>query len=246
MTFNIFPAIDLRAGKVVRLQEGDPNRQTTFGDNPVAIAKQWVKAGATWIHVVNLDGAFGEAGNANWQVLPDLVQVDANVQFGGGIRTLADVERVLELGVSRVVLGTAAIENPAMVAAAIEQFGPKHVTVGIDVRDGDVKTRGWGTGTAVSPLALAQRMSSIGVDTLVYTDISRDGIFAGVNAEATGNLAEQTGLSVIASGGVASIEDVRRVYALNGKGVVGVIIGRALYEEKVDLAEAIQLIGEDW
>lgn len=242
--FTIFPAIDLRNGQVVRLQEGDPNRQTTFGDDPVAVANQWVDAGADWIHVVNLDGAFGEAGNRNWQVLPELVTVNAQIQFGGGIRELADVERVLQMGVARVVIGTAAIENPAMVAAAIEQFGPERVAVGIDARDGEVKTRGWLAGTAVSPIALAQRMASIGVNTIIYTDISRDGIFAGVNAEATGALAEQCDLNVIASGGVASIEDVQRVSALAHKGVGGVIIGRALYEGKVNLAELLALTNE--
>ncbi|MCB8943248.1 MAG: 1-(5-phosphoribosyl)-5-[(5-phosphoribosylamino)methylideneamino]imidazole-4-carboxamide isomerase [Ardenticatenaceae bacterium] len=239
--FIIYPAIDLRNGRVVRLKFGDPNQQTTFSDDPVAIAQQWVAAGATWLHVVNLDGAFDEAGTANWQILPQLTQQGAKVQFGGGVRSLDDVARVLDAGVARVILGTVAIEQPELVAAAIAQFGADKIAVGIDARDGVVKTRGWLRETAVSPLELGTQMKAIGVQTVIYTDISRDGVLTGVNVTKTAELAETTGLHVIASGGVASLQDIEQTLAVADKGVVGVITGRALYDGRLDLREAIEV-----
>jgi phosphoribosylformimino-5-aminoimidazole carboxamide ribotide isomerase len=236
--FTIYPAIDLRHGRVVRLQYGDPNKETVFGDDPVAMGQRWLAAGATWLHVVNLDGAFDEAGAANWAALPELAKLGAQVQFGGGIRTLADVERALAAGAARVILGTAAIENPALVSEAIQLFGPERLVVGIDARDGEVKTRGWMQGTAVSPITLGQHMRERGVQTIIYTDISRDGVLTGVNAVATGQLAQATGLRVIASGGVATPDDITRCHALVGQGVVGVITGRAIYDGQIDLALA--------
>lgn len=239
--FNIYPAIDLRNGRVVRLKHGDPNQQTVFGDNPVATGQQWVAAGSQWLHVVNLDGAFDEAGTANWQALPELTQLGAKVQFGGGVRTLRDVERVLQAGASRVILGTVAIENPDLVAQAVNRFGGEQIAVGIDARDGKVKTRGWLHETAVSPKDLGQQMKALGVKTVIYTDINRDGVLTGVNAAATAQLAQDTGLQVIASGGVASLADVENCLALANQGITGVIIGRALYDGRVALQEAIRL-----
>jgi len=240
--FTIYPAIDLRNGRVVRLQYGDPDKQTVFSDDPAAMGRQWVAAGAEWLHVVNLDGAFDEAGAANWAALPHLTQLGAKVQFGGGIRTLADVARALDAGVSRVILGTAAVENPELVAQAIAQFGTERVAVGIDARDGVVKTRGWQKGAGIAPRHLAQQMKHLGVQTAVYTDISRDGVLTGVNADATAQLAQASGLQVIASGGVASLDDIRRCAALADKGVVGVITGRAIYDGRLDLGEAIGFV----
>jgi phosphoribosylformimino-5-aminoimidazole carboxamide ribotide isomerase len=243
-TFNIYPAIDLRNGKVVRLKYGDPAQQTVFGDDPAAMGRQWVAAGSRWLHVVNLDGAFDEAGTANWHALPLLTQLGAKVQFGGGIRTLADVERALAAGVSRVILGTAAIENPALLAEAVARFGSDQIAVGIDARDGQVKTRGWVGETAVSPTTLGQHMHTLGIRTAIYTDISRDGVLTGVNATATAQLAQATGLHVIASGGVAAMADVENCLALAKRGVSGVIIGRALYDGRIDLAAAIERLGD--
>ena len=242
LPFTIYPAIDLWNGRVVRLEQGDLQQQTTFSDDPVAMARQWVAAGATWLHVVNLDGAFDEAGTANWQILPQLTQQGAKVQFGGGVRSLADVARVLAAGVMRVVLGTVAIEEPEMVAEAIAQFGAERIAVGIDARDGVVKTRGWVQGTTVSPLELGLQLKAIGVQTVIYTDIGRDGVLAGVNVIKTAELAQTTGLCVIASGGVASLADIQQTLALASEGVVGVIVGRALYEGKIDLKAAIQVV----
>ncbi|MEM7114787.1 MAG: 1-(5-phosphoribosyl)-5-[(5-phosphoribosylamino)methylideneamino]imidazole-4-carboxamide isomerase [Chloroflexota bacterium] len=241
-TFNIYPAIDLRNGRVVRLKHGDPNQQTVFGDNPVETGQQWVAAGSQWLHVVNLDGAFDEAGTANWQALPQLTQLGAKVQFGGGVRTLRDVERVLAAGASRVILGTVAIENPDLVAQAIDRFGSDQIAVGIDARDGKVKTRGWLQETAVSPTDLGQQMKALGIKTVIYTDISRDGVLTGVNAKATAQLAQDTELQTIASGGVASMVDVDNCLALASRGISGVIIGRALYDGRIDLAEAIKKV----
>lgn len=237
MTFTLYPAIDLRHGQVVRLKYGDPDQQTTFSDDPVATAQRWLDAGAEWLHVVNLDGAFDQAGVANWQILPHLTQLGTKVQFGGGVRSLGDIERALRAGVSRVVLGTVTVEEPELVAAALRHFSPSTIAVGIDARDGLVKTRGWQTETPLTALELAQRMAGLGVETIIHTDIGRDGVLVGVNAAATVQLAQATGLQFIASGGVASLADVQ---ATMQAGLHGLIIGRALYEGKVDLREALK------
>ncbi|MBP6471342.1 MAG: 1-(5-phosphoribosyl)-5-[(5-phosphoribosylamino)methylideneamino]imidazole-4-carboxamide isomerase [Chloroflexi bacterium] len=247
MRFTIYPAIDLRNGRVVRLQYGDPNKQTVFSDDPAAMGRQWIAAGAEWLHVVNLDGAFDEAGAANWAALPQLARLGAQVQFGGGIRALVDVARALEAGAARVILGTAAIENPALVTEAIQQFGADKIVVGIDARDGRVRTRGWLHDTAVTPAQLAQQMKDSGVQTIIYTDISRDGVLTGVNAAATAQLAQAAGLHVIASGGVAALDDITRCAALADQGVAGVITGRAIYDGRLDLAEAFRRLETgDW
>ncbi len=239
MAFTIYPAIDLRNGKVVRLQYGDPARQTTFSDDPLATAQQWINAGARWLHVVNLDGAFDESSAANWQALEQLTKLNVPVQFGGGIRSFRDVAMALKRGVSRVILGTIAVEEPDIVEDAVRRFGPERIAVGIDARDGRVKTRGWQTDTAVSPIDLGFEMMALGIQTVIFTDISRDGVLTGVNAAASAALAQETGLNVIASGGVAGLQDVHNTYAYANSGVTGLIIGRALYDKRIDLADAI-------
>jgi phosphoribosylformimino-5-aminoimidazole carboxamide ribotide isomerase len=238
MNFTIYPAIDLRNGRVVRLQYGDPDKETVFGDDPAAMGQKWIDAGTEWLHVVNLDGAFDEKGAANWSALPRITQLGAKVQFGGGIRALTDVERALAAGVNRVILGTAAIENPELVTEAITQFGADKIVVGIDARDGEVKTRGWVQGTGTSPADLGRQMKERGVETVIYTDISRDGVLTGVNAAATAELAQATGLNVIASGGVAALDDITRCLNLADNGIIGVITGRAIYDGRINLAEA--------
>ncbi len=243
--FTIYPAIDLRNGRVVRLQYGDPEKETVFGDDPAAMGQRWIAAGASWLHVVNLDGAFDEAGAANWAALPALTALGAQVQFGGGMRSLADVTRALDAGVSRVILGTAAIENPDLVGQAIARFGADKIVVGIDARNGRVKTRGWLQETATSPTQLGQQMKGLGVTTIIYTDISRDGVLTGVNAAATAKLAQATGLRVIASGGVATLDDILRCRALDEQGVIGVITGRAIYDGRIDLAQAIAEVRDE-
>lgn len=232
----VYPAIDLRNGQVVRLKYGDPAQQTVFGDDPIAAGRRWLAAGAAWLHVVNLDGAFDGPGEKNWAVLPQLASLPADVQFGGGIRTAADIERALACGVSRVVLGTAAVENPALLADAISRFGPQKITAGIDARDGEVKTRGWQTGSGRTPENLARDMKKMGITTIIHTDIGRDGVLSGVNAAASAELATATGLEVIASGGVSTLDDVK---AVCDRGLAGVIIGRALYDGRFTLQEAL-------
>ncbi len=233
----IYPAIDLRHGRVVRLKYGDPNQQTVFGDDPAAAGQRWLDAGAEWLHVVNLDGAFDEAGAANWQSLPALTALEAKLQFGGGIRTLDDITRALDLGVTRVILGTVAVENAALVRQAIAQFGSEAIVVGLDARDGIAKTRGWQTDSGLHIHDLGQQMAELGVQTVIHTDIGRDGVLTGVNWQASQALAQATGLRVIASGGVASLADIRD--CVQAEGVEGVITGRAIYDGGLDLAEGL-------
>ena len=234
--FVVLPAIDLRGGQVVRLAQGDPQRQTLYGDDPAAVARRWQADGAEWLHVVNLDGAFGEDDGPNALALRAILSVGLKVQFGGGLRDQASLERVFAGGVARVVIGTAAVERPDWVAQALRSFGAERVAVGIDARNGRVRVRGWAAETGQGALDLAQRMRGLGLEWCIFTDVARDGIGAGVNVAATAELARATGLRVIASGGVANRDDVQRVQAA---GLAGVIIGHALYEGKVQLKDLI-------
>ncbi len=240
--FEIYPAIDLRRGQVVRLVQGDPGRQTTYGDDPAGVARRWATAGARWLHVVNLDGAFGEAGEENLAALEAILGViskshpSVKVQFGGGLRGLEDIERVINAGVSRVMLGSMAVEKPEFAAQALLRFGPERIGLAMDVRDGAVRTRGWTQTASVGPVQLGCQFYDRGLRICAYTDIRRDGVGSGLNLEATRDFARETGLTVIASGGVGSIEDVRQA---RQAGLSGVIIGRALYEGHIDLEEAL-------
>jgi phosphoribosylformimino-5-aminoimidazole carboxamide ribotide isomerase len=235
MSFTIYPAIDLRGGKVVRLKEGDPARMTSYSDDPAETARKWLDMGAQWLHVVNLDGAFGEGDNENRAALESILKLGARVQFGGGIRSVADI---LKLGVSRAILGTIAIEQPAIVTDALTRFGAEQIAVGIDARDGLVRTRGWKDNSGVSAIDLALQMRTVGLGTVIFTDVSRDGLGSGLNIPSTRELAERSGLDVIASGGVHTIEDVR---AAKDAGLAGCIIGRALYDGTVDLGKALHV-----
>lgn len=233
---NIYPAIDLRNGQVVRLKYGEPNQQTVFDADPLNVARRWAEAGAAWLHVVNLDGAFGDdvgASQKNRALLKPLCETGLRVQFGGGVRSMKDVEVALALGVERVILGTIAIEHPEIVIEAINVFGAEHIVVGLDARDGQVKTRGWQSDGGVDVISIGRRLRSSGVEIVVHTDIGRDGVLSGVNAAASIELARETGLKVIASGGVSSIEDV--ISLKDKPEIEGVIIGRALYTGTIDL-----------
>jgi phosphoribosylformimino-5-aminoimidazole carboxamide ribotide isomerase len=239
--FIIYPAIDLRLGRVVRLQEGDPARQTTYSDDPARVAERWLESGAAWLHVVNLDGAFDQSDTANQEALRAILascrSFNARVQFGGGIRTLGMVERLLDLGVSRVVLGTIAIEQPQLVADALKKSAEENMAVGIDARDGLVRVRGWQSNSGIHAIDLVLRMKALGVHTIVFTDISRDGLGSGLNIPSTRQLGEVSGLDVIASGGVHSVAEVIEARAAD---LAGVIIGRALYEGTIDLRTALE------
>ena len=232
--FTVFPAIDLRNGQVVRLKEGDPNRQTNYASDPAGIAARWLDAGAQWLHVVNLDGAFEEADTANQQSLQSILAITSTrnipVQFGGGLRSLQDAERVIDLGVTRAIFGTAAVRDPELVRQAVQRWGAKRVAVSLDSRDGIVQVRGWQESSNQSAVELGQTFYEMGLRWIVFTDIARDGLQTGVNLGATSRLAQETGLSVIASGGVNVIQDVN---AIREAGLPGVIIGRALYEGSI-------------
>jgi len=238
----IYPAIDLRGGKVVRLKEGDPARMTSYSDDAGEMARRWLVAGAKWLHVVNLDGAFGEGDSANQSALLSILEAareaDASVQFGGGMRSLDAIQKALSLGVTRAILGTIAIEEPDVVRDALARFGAEHVAVGIDARDGLVRTRGWVDNSGIPALDLALQMRGFGLRTVIFTDVSRDGLGSGLNIAATRDLSEKSGLSVIASGGVHTIDDV---LAARDAKLSGVIVGRALYDGTVDLNEALMV-----
>lgn len=246
MSFTIYPAIDLRNGKVVRLKEGDPNRMTSYSDEPVQTAKQWLNAGATWLHVVNLDGAFGESDSVNQLALESVLKLGARVQFGGGLRSMKMIEKIFEMGASRAVLGTIAIEQPELVKDAIQKFGAEKIAVGIDARDGFVSVRGWKDDSKILATDLALQMrtlrhaqgDALGLPTIIFTDIRRDGLGSGLNIESTCELANVSGLNVIASGGVHTIDDV---IAARDANLSGVIIGRALYEGTIDLGKMLQV-----
>jgi phosphoribosylformimino-5-aminoimidazole carboxamide ribotide isomerase len=241
MQFEIYPAIDLRAGKVVRLRQGDPDQQTTYADDPKRVASQWLEQGTRWLHVVNLDGAFGEIDDANQKALRSILELadgfGAKVQFGGGLRSDRQITSVLGLGVDRIVLGTLAVENPDLVRQAIQAYGAEHVAVGLDARQGLIQVRGWKEGTPLKALELASQLNDWGLKWLIFTDIARDGVGTGLNLEVTRHLARASRLKVIASGGVSSLEDVRQARRAQ---LAGVIIGRALYEGKLDLKAILE------
>lgn len=237
----VYPAIDLRRGRVVRLRYGDPAQETVHSDDPVAVAERWQAAGATWLHVINLDGALGETTLA-LDALRAIAAVGLLVQFGGGLRSLDDAAQALEAGAARVILGTLAVQRPDMAGEAVQRFGAQAVAVALDARGERVATHGWQQVSVWTPAELGARLAGMGVVHALYTDVSRDGDLSGVNVEATAALARATGLAVIASGGVASLDDVRRLRATGA--VAGVVIGQALYTGAFALADALR-VAED-
>jgi len=223
------------------LRQGRLEAETVFSNDPVAMAEHWVSQGAEWLHVVNLDGAFGQA-SSNLRVAEAMVAaVEIPIQFGGGLRTMADIEGALELGLTRIILGTVAVKEPSLVAEAVQRFGADRIVVGIDARSGKAATHGWQDVSSMTATELALRVKESGVERVVYTDIARDGMLSGVNVEATRELAQRTGLRVIASGGVSSLDDVRRLREIEASGVEGVITGQALYSGALELREAIEI-----
>ena len=239
----IYPAIDIRGGRCVRLTEGRFDAETVFADDPAEMALKWAGLGAEFLHLVDLDGALAGEGK-NVPVIERILQsVNIPVQLGGGIRNLETIEKLLSLGVTRLILGSAAVKNPQLVEEACKKY-PGHIAVGIDAKNGEVAIEGWGKGSGVAATELAKKMAAYGVETIIYTDISRDGMLSGVNVEATAALARVCGVPIIASGGVASLEDIRRVKAVESDGVQGCIIGKAIYTGAVDLKAALALAKE--
>lgn len=240
----IIPAIDLRGGRCVRLTQGQTSAETVYSENPVAVAKKWYEAGAEMLHIVNLDGAMNLDDSKNLRALDDILYaVNLPIQFGGGVRSIADVQKLDDLGVTRIVVGTAAIENPMLLQSMLDEFGST-IVVGIDARDGKVALRGWQKTADITALDLAQKVADMGVERLVYTDISRDGMMTGINLEATREIAEVSGLKVTASGGVASLDDIYTVKELEEFGVDSLIIGKALYEGSFTLEDALDAAEE--
>ncbi len=236
----IFPAIDIRGGKCVRLTEGRFDQETVFADHPAEMAKRWANEGAEFLHVVDLDGAL--AGRpVNLEVIKEIVKMVAiPVQLGGGIRTMDCIAELLNAGVNRVILGSIAVRQPELVKAACQEF-KERIVVGIDARDGQVAVEGWGISGGIGADELAKRMAEAGVARIIYTDISRDGTLTGVNVTATAALARVAGIPVIASGGVSDIADIHAVKAAQQDGVEGVIVGKAIYTGSLSLKAAIQV-----
>ena len=239
-SFTIYPAIDIRGGKCVRLIQGDYAQETVYHDQPEEAAAAWEDGGAEWIHLVDLDGA-KEGRPVNAELIGRIAKrVKVPVQVGGGLRTEADVELLLGLGVSRVILGTAAIEDRAFVEKVLERYG-KQVAIGIDARNGFVATRGWLETSEVKAELLACELAAKGAETFIFTDISRDGMMKGPNVEAIVALAKASGKQVIASGGVSTLADLEALSAHAQDGVSGAIVGKALYTGAIDLREAVKL-----
>ena len=235
----VIPAIDLKDGKCVRLEQGLMERDTVFNDNPGAQARAWQEQGAELLHIVDLDGAFaGEPKNR--AAIEAIVQaVSIPTQLGGGIRDIATIAAYLALGISRVIIGTAAQRNPELVKEACEKF-PGRIVVGIDAKDGMVAVQGWAEVTGITAIELAKKFEGFGVAAIIYTDISRDGMLQGPNVAATRQLAESINIPVIASGGLSTLDDIKNLMTVEPAGVTGVITGKAIYTGAIDLAEAIR------
>jgi phosphoribosylformimino-5-aminoimidazole carboxamide ribotide isomerase len=236
----LYPAIDLKDGNAVRLYKGEMDQATVFSENPAAQAVEFVKAGCEWLHLVDLNGAFAGAPVNGAAVEAILQQCDVPAQLGGGIRDMATIERWIDKGLARVILGTVAVENPNLVRDAAREF-PGKVAVGLDARNGRVATRGWATETDIMVTDLAKSFENAGVAAIIYTDINRDGAMQGPNVAATAALANAVSIPVIASGGVSSLADLRALKSC-GATLDGAISGRALYDGAIDLAEALAVL----
>ena len=240
----LFPAIDIRNGRCVRLTEGKFECETVFAEDPAEMAVRWADAGAEYLHVVDLDGALAGQSSNTEVVKRILAKVKIPVQVGGGIRTLANIENMLALGVTRVILGSVAVRDPELVREACQKF-PGQVVVGIDAKNGEVAVEGWGIGGGIGAIELAKKMAAVGVEHIIFTDISRDGMLSGVNVEATAELAKASGVKVIASGGVSSLADLKALQAHEADGIEGCIVGKAIYTGALDLKEALAALKEE-
>jgi len=236
----IFPAVDIRGGKCVRLFQGRADQETVYGDDPAAMGQRWQDEGASWLHVVDLDGAFG-ARPQNLEVIRRLHQrVTIPVQLGGGLRSLDTLAAYIDLGIDRLILGTAILKDPDLVAQACATY-PGRIALGLDAKDGLLAVEGWTETTSRTAADVAKQLEPLKPAAIIYTDISRDGVKRGVNLEATRALAQATEIPVIASGGVSSLDDIKALLPLEPFGVMGVITGRALYDGNLDLKEALRL-----
>lgn len=239
----VIPAIDIRGGKVVRLAQGAADKETVYYDSPLDVAMMWQEAGARLIHVVDLDGAM-EGRLKNLPLVEKMVKlVSAKIELGGGMRDIDTIKRVLDAGIEKAVIGTRALDD-TFIADIAKRFGPR-IVVGIDAKDGIVHTKGWVEKTELKAADLVRKISRSGIRTINYTDISKDGMMKGPNIESLKKILELSSIDVIASGGVSTLEDVKRLKALESKGLKGMIIGKALYEKKIDLKEAIKVCSQN-
>ncbi|MEJ9151233.1 1-(5-phosphoribosyl)-5-[(5-phosphoribosylamino)methylideneamino]imidazole-4-carboxamide isomerase [Bacillus smithii] len=239
MSFTIYPAIDMRGGKCVRLLQGDYDKETVYGDSPFEMAKKFVDQGAAWIHMVDLDGAKDGMRINDRYVLEAAQKLPAKVQVGGGIRSEQDVIHYLENGVDRVIIGSMAVSNPDLVLELIRTYGSK-IAVGLDAKDGYVAVHGWLETSQIKAVELGKRLAEGGVETFIFTDIATDGMLSGPNIEAAVELAKATGKQVIASGGVRSLSDLQALKAYENEGVSGAIVGKAIYAGQFSLREALE------
>ncbi|OQY07815.1 MAG: 1-(5-phosphoribosyl)-5-[(5-phosphoribosylamino)methylideneamino]imidazole-4-carboxamide isomerase [Fusobacteriia bacterium 4572_132] len=236
----IFPAIDIKNGKCVRLEQGDFNKEKVFSENPADVAKNFEKLGAKYIHLVDLDGAL-DGKLKNKEVISEIRKVvKIPLELGGGIRSIERIEELINLGINRVILGTAAVKNPKLVEEAIKRFGSDKIVIGIDAKKDMVAIKGWVEISKIKTLDLVNKMEKIGVKTIIYTDIAKDGMLEGVNIEEIIKITESSSINVVASGGVSSIEDIKELKELNNPQIEGVITGKAIYEKRLDLKEAIE------
>jgi phosphoribosylformimino-5-aminoimidazole carboxamide ribotide isomerase len=236
----ILPAIDLKEGRCVRLEQGLMDKDTVYNDNPGAQARIWQDQGGELLHIVDLDGAFAGVPKNKEAIKAIVDAIDIPSELGGGIRDMQTIEAYLELGVDRVILGTIAKEKPSLVEEACKKF-PGQIVVGIDAKNGLVAIRGWADVTEKKATEMAKEMEGFGVEAIIYTDIARDGMMMGPNIEATKALAESINIQVIASGGLSTLDDIRRLIAIESSGVTGVITGKAIYSGAIDLREAVAL-----
>ena len=242
----LFPAIDLKDGKCVRLLQGDFEKKTVFSDNPVEVAVDFEKKGAKYIHLVDLDGALN-GKLVNGEIIKDIINsVNIPVELGGGVRSLENIEALLKLGVSRVIVGTMAIKNPALLKEAIEKYGPEKIVVGIDAKNGKVAIRGWTEVTQKDSLELIKDMKNIGVETIIYTDIAKDGMLSGVNIDYVKEILNNVDIKVVISGGISSEHDLFKIRELKNTKIESAITGKAIYENRIDLEKSIKIMeGED-
>ncbi len=237
----IIPAIDLQNGKCVRLLQGRKETTTIYDGDPIKVAKDFELAGAHMLHIVDLDAAFSERVSPNRLLLREIIRaIQIPVQFGGGLRKPDDVKEVIELGVRRAIVGTLAVESPETLKELVQIFGSDHIAVGIDAKDGEVMVRGWELEGKIRAVELAHVVAKAGVERIIYTDVARDGMLTGLNIKQTFLLARESGLKVTASGGVSSLNDIKRLNELSAFGVDSVIVGKALYEGRFTLKEALQ------
>ena len=236
----IYPAIDLKDGQCVRLVQGRVENKTVYSDAPATVARSFQEQGASFLHIVDLDGAFQGSPHNLKAIEAIAAAIDISFQVGGGLRQLSDVEKLLALGASRVIIGTRAVSHPDFIANLLDKFGPERIVLGLDAKEGMVAVEGWVSTSSVTAIDFALQMKALGIQTAIYTDVSRDGLLQGPNLAAIKEMACSTGLDIIASGGVSSLDNIRALKELENDGVSGAIIGKALYDGKISLLDALK------